>query len=48
MVRGLEDDEIEFLDLVDRTKMEQERRVKDEENSALSEFRLERLNYCNG
>jgi len=39
MVRGLEDDEIEFLDLVDRTKIEQERKVKEEETNALSDFR---------
>ena len=40
MVRGLEDDEVEFLDLVDRTKMEQERRVRNEETHAISEFRF--------
>ena len=39
MVRGLENDEVEFLDLVDRTKMEQERKVKEQEDLALSEFR---------
>ncbi|KAA0199556.1 hypothetical protein HAZT_HAZT007341 [Hyalella azteca] len=42
MVRGLEDDEIEFLEMVDRTKMEQEKKVRDEESSALSDFRKRR------
>lgn len=42
MVRGLEDDEVQFLDLVDQTKMEQEKKVREEEVSALSEFRKRR------
>lgn len=39
MIRGLDDDEIEFLDMVDRTKMEQEKRLQNEEAKELEQFR---------
>lgn len=39
MVRGLEDDEVDFLELVDRTKLQEEIRVRTEENSAIAEYR---------
>ncbi|CAL4152923.1 unnamed protein product, partial [Meganyctiphanes norvegica] len=39
MVRGLEDDEVDFLELVDRTKLQEEKRVKIEESSAIAEYR---------
>merc|ERR1711872_73222 len=39
MVRGLEDDEVDFLELVDRTKLQEEKRVKIEESSAMAEYR---------
>lgn len=42
MVRGLEDDEVDFLELVDNTKIQEEKRIKAEENSALQEYRLVR------
>ena len=40
MVRGLEDDEVDFLELVDRTKLKEEQRVKSEEHTALIEYRF--------
>uniref|UniRef100_A0A6A7FZ53 Protein FAM192A-like n=1 Tax=Hirondellea gigas TaxID=1518452 RepID=A0A6A7FZ53_9CRUS len=43
MVRGLEDEEVQFLDMVDRTKMEQQRRLKNEETNALTEFRKRKM-----
>lgn len=39
MIKGLDDDEIEFLDMVDRTKMEEEKRLMNEEAKELQEFR---------
>lgn len=39
MVRGLEDDEVDFLELVDRSKLQEEKRVRTEENSAMKEYR---------
>lgn len=39
MIKGLDDDEIEFLDLVDRTKMEAEKRLMNEEAKELQLFR---------
>lgn len=39
MVRGLEDDEVDFLELVDRTKLQEEIRVRTEENTAIAEYR---------
>lgn len=40
MIKGLDDDEIEFLDLVDQKKLEQEKRLKSEEAKELHQFRL--------
>ncbi len=39
MIKGLDDDEIEFLDMVDRQKMEYEKRLQDEEAKELQQFR---------
>ncbi|XP_065222870.1 PSME3-interacting protein isoform X1 [Planococcus citri] len=39
MIKGLDDDEIEFLDMVDRTKMEEEKRLMKEEAKELQEYR---------
>ncbi|XP_068215495.1 PSME3-interacting protein isoform X1 [Palaemon carinicauda] len=39
MVRGLEDDEVDFLELVDRSKLQEEKRVRTEESSAMAEYR---------
>lgn len=39
MVRGLEDDEVDFLELVDRTKLQEEIRVRTEESTAIAEYR---------
>lgn len=39
MVRGLEDDEVDFLELVDRSKLLEEKRVRSEENTAMEEYR---------
>lgn len=39
MIRGLDDDEIEFLNMVDRTKIEQEKRLRSEEEEALQQYR---------
>lgn len=39
MIRGLDDDEVDFLELVDRTKMAEERRQLIEETRQLEEFR---------
>jgi len=40
MVRGLDDDEAGFLDLVDRTKLAEETRIIKEERDELEEYRL--------
>jgi len=40
MIKGLDDDEVEFLDLVDRTKLEQEKRLQNEEAKELHQFRM--------
>ncbi|KAF5304790.1 hypothetical protein FQR65_LT07807 [Abscondita terminalis] len=39
MIKGLDDDEIEFLDLVDRTKLAADRRKNLEEERELSDYR---------
>lgn len=39
MIKGLDDDEVEFLDLVDRTKMEEEKRKWEEEKKEMQDFR---------
>lgn len=39
MIKGLDDDEIEFLDLVDRTKLEADRKKEIEEEIELSDYR---------
>ncbi|KAJ9578014.1 hypothetical protein L9F63_025127, partial [Diploptera punctata] len=39
MIKGLDDDEVEFLDLVDRSKLEQERRKCAEEAREIKDFR---------
>ena len=39
MVRGLEDDEVDFLELVDRTKLQAEQKIKTEEQASLLEYR---------
>lgn len=39
MIKGLDDDEIEFLDLVDRSKLEEERKKSAEEAREMADFR---------
>ncbi|XP_039303278.1 PSME3-interacting protein isoform X1 [Solenopsis invicta] len=39
MIKGLDDDEVEFLDLVDRTKMEEERKKNLEEEKEMRDFK---------
>lgn len=39
MIKGLDDDEVEFLDLVDRTKLEEERKKNLEEEKEMREFK---------
>ncbi|XP_063987314.1 PSME3-interacting protein [Diachasmimorpha longicaudata] len=39
MIKGLDDDEVEFLDLVDRTKLEEERKKHLEEQEEMREFK---------
>ncbi|XP_069678696.1 PSME3-interacting protein isoform X2 [Periplaneta americana] len=39
MIKGLDDDEVEFLDLVDRSKLEEERRKSAEEAREIKDFR---------
>lgn len=39
MIKGLDDDEVEFLDLVDRSKLEEERRKYAEEAREMADFR---------
>ncbi|KAG8038101.1 hypothetical protein G9C98_006426 [Cotesia typhae] len=39
MIKGLDDDEVEFLDLVDRKKLEEERKKKEEEAQELRNFK---------
>ncbi|XP_001606256.1 PSME3-interacting protein [Nasonia vitripennis] len=39
MIKGLDDDEVEFLDLVDRTKMEEERKKNMEEEKEMHDFK---------
>jgi len=39
MIRGLDDDEVGFLELVDKTKMDEERRQLIEEARQIEEFR---------
>lgn len=40
MIRGLDDDEVNFLELVDKTKMAEERRQIIEEARQIEEFRF--------
>ncbi|VVC99947.1 unnamed protein product [Leptidea sinapis] len=40
MIRGLDDDEIGFLDLVERTKAEVAQQISIEEHKEMQEFRL--------
>lgn len=42
MIKGLDDDEVEFLDLVDKSKFEEEKRKYLAESKALDEFRKKR------
>lgn len=39
MIRGLDDDEVDFLELVDKTKMAEERRQLIEESRQIEAFR---------
>lgn len=39
MIKGLDDDEVEFLDLVDRTKIEEERKKNLEEEKEMRDFK---------
>ncbi|XP_008553765.1 PSME3-interacting protein isoform X2 [Microplitis demolitor] len=39
MIKGLDDDEVEFLDLVDRKKLEEERKKNEEEAQELRDFK---------
>ncbi|XP_075229018.1 PSME3-interacting protein isoform X4 [Lycorma delicatula] len=39
MIKGLDDDEVEFLDLVDRSKLEEERKKSAEEAREMADFR---------
>lgn len=39
MIKGLDDDEVEFLDLVDRSKLEEERKKSIEEEREMADFR---------
>ncbi|XP_049300060.1 PSME3-interacting protein [Anopheles funestus] len=39
MIKGLDDDEVEFLDLVDKNRMQAERQAQLEEQKELNEFR---------
>lgn len=39
MIRGLDDDEINFLDIVDKAKLEAEKQQHIQEQNELSEFR---------
>lgn len=39
MIRGLDDDEVQFLDLVDKTRLEAEKKQKIEEAKIMEEFR---------
>ena len=39
MIKGLDDDEVEFLDLVDRSKLEEERKKSAEEEREMADFR---------
>lgn len=39
MIKGLDDDEVEFLDLVDRSKLEEEKKKTEEEKREIADFR---------
>ena len=39
LVRGLEDDEVDFLDFVDNLKMKETRKIQSEDETALEEYR---------
>lgn len=39
MIKGLDDDEVEFLDLVDQKKMEEERKKNLEEEKEMRDFK---------
>lgn len=39
LIRGLDDDEVDFLDIVDKAKMDAEKKQQMEENDELLDFR---------
>ena len=39
MIKGLDDDEVEFLDLVDRSKLEEEKKKSEEERREIADYR---------
>lgn len=39
MIKGLDDDEVEFLDLIDRNKLEEERKKNLEEEKEMRDFK---------
>lgn len=39
LIRGLDDDEINFLDIVDKAKLDAEKKLQKQDDSELSEFR---------
>jgi hypothetical protein len=39
MIKGLDDDEVEFLDFVDRSKLEEERRKSAEDAREIKQYR---------
>lgn len=39
MIKGLDDDEVEFLDLIDKNKMEEERKMHLEEAKEMRDFK---------
>lgn len=39
LIRGLDDDEVDFLSIVDKAKMDAERRQQNEDNKEMREFR---------
>lgn len=39
LIRGLDDDEINFLDIVDKAKLDAEKQLQMQDDSELSEFR---------
>lgn len=39
LIRGLDDDEVDFLDIVDKAKLDAEKKQQLEENNELQDFR---------